>query len=68
MSLAADADALDRQDPPLDRGEFAVPAGFAYFAGNSLGLQCAPARNAVEQVLNQWEQLAVVGHFAGDVP
>lgn len=68
MNLRGEADDLDRQDPALDRAEFAVPEGVAYFAGNSLGLQCVPARRAVEQVLDQWRELGVVGHFDGDVP
>ena len=39
-----------------------------YFCGNSLGLQPKTAREEVEKVLANWENLAVEGHFHGEDP
>ncbi|HEY0334327.1 MAG TPA: kynureninase [Stenotrophomonas sp.] len=64
------ATALDAADPlrPL-RGEFLFPQhqgrDQTYFVGNSLGLQPRAAKAMVQQVLDQWSQLAVEGHFTG---
>ena len=66
-----DRDALD----PLAgfRDRFLVPRGddgrdWAYFCGNSLGLQPRAARAAVEHELRCWGELAVEGHFKGELP
>ncbi len=39
-----------------------------YFTGNSLGLQPKTARKWIESVLDDWETLAVEGHFNGANP
>jgi kynureninase len=68
---ALDQDALD----PLAafRDEFLIPtdeAGrdWAYFCGNSLGLQPRAAREAIDDELRYWGTLAVEGHFKGKLP
>ena len=66
--------AREAADPSL-RGDFHVPpwpgsAGgeWAYFAGNSLGLQPRGAAAAVAQELEVWATLAVEGWFEGAEP
>jgi kynureninase len=68
---ALDQDALD----PLAgfRDEFFIPVDadgrdWAYFCGNSLGLQPRAARAAIHDELRYWETLAVEGHFRGKLP
>lgn len=39
-----------------------------YFTGNSLGLQPKSARKYVDEVMNDWAELAVEGHFHADKP
>lgn len=62
--------ALDAADPlrPL-RTEFLIPrhggGEQTYFVGNSLGLQPRGAQAAVQEVMKQWGELAVEGHFTG---
>ncbi len=62
--------ALDAADPlrPL-RNEFLIPrhggGEQTYFVGNSLGLQPRGAQAAVQEVMKQWGELAVEGHFTG---
>ncbi|MDN8650510.1 kynureninase [Stenotrophomonas indicatrix] len=62
--------ALDAADPlrPL-RQEFLIPrhggGEQTYFVGNSLGLQPRGAQAAVQEVMKQWGELAVEGHFTG---
>jgi kynureninase len=65
MSTADDAATRDAADPGR-REEFLVPAPpgspggeWAYFAGNSLGLQPKAARAAVETELEAWADLGV---------
>jgi kynureninase len=59
---------------PARRAEFRVPpwprheAEWAYFAGNSLGLQPRAAAAAVEEELAAWAELAVEGWFEGGRP
>ncbi len=68
--------ALDRDatDPLAGfRDEFLVPRGddgrdWAYFCGNSLGLQPRAVRGALEDELRYWGELAVEGHFKGKLP
>jgi kynureninase len=77
VSLGADffaensALARDEADPSR-RADFRIPpwAGgeWAYFAGNSLGLQPRAATAAVEQELDAWATLAVEGWFEGTDP
>lgn len=69
--VALDRDAAD----PLAsfRDEFFIPADedgrdWAYFCGNSLGLQPRAARAAIEDELHYWQTLAVEGHFKGKLP
>jgi len=49
--------------PPAPSGEPAV-----YLVGNSLGLMPRGARGEVDQVLEDWERLAVEAHFHGRPP
>jgi kynureninase len=60
---------------PSRRDEFRVPpwpgsegADWAYFAGNSLGLQPRAAAAAIQQELDVWAELAVEGWFEGARP
>ncbi len=62
--------ALDAADPLRGfRTEFLVPrhgdGDQTYFVGNSLGLQPRGAQAAVQEVMKQWAELAVEGHFTG---
>ena len=65
---------LDAQDPLRDfRQQFLIPPGpdgqdCLYFCGNSLGLQPRTARAAAERQFENWQNLAVEGHFKGDTP
>lgn len=74
----AHSEALDAADPLAAlRDEFSVPThprhdatapAAVYLCGNSLGLMPWSARAAVDQVLDQWGELAVEGHFDGAAP
>ncbi|MBT9393001.1 kynureninase [Hymenobacter sp. NST-14] len=65
---------LDAQDPLREfRQHFLIPPGpdgqdCLYFCGNSLGLQPRTARAAVERQFENWQNLAVEGHFKGETP
>ena len=64
---------LDQQDPLKSfRDRFIIPAGDGkqqvYFLGNSLGLQPKSAKEAIQQVLQQWADFGVEGFFKGDEP
>lgn len=55
------------------RSAFALPTDAAgapliYLTGNSLGLMPLGASERVEQVMRQWAELAVEGHFDGPEP
>jgi kynureninase len=70
----ADARAREAADPSR-RSDFMIPpwpgpdgGEWAYFAGNSLGLQPLAAAAAVEQELAAWGELAVEGWFEGAAP
>ena len=39
-----------------------------YFTGNSLGLQPVNARKYVDEIMNDWAELAVEGHFYAEKP
>ena len=39
-----------------------------YFCGNSLGLQHKSVKTKITRHLEQWKNLAVENHFAGDYP
>ena len=63
----------DADDPLADyRARFVIPphegGEVAYFCGNSLGLQPRAAREAVNEELQYWGELAVEGHFKGRLP
>ena len=61
------ADALHKY-----RNEFHFPKvngkDVIYFTGNSLGLQPKRTKNYVDEVMKDWAELAVEGHFYADKP
>jgi kynureninase len=60
---------LEAADPlPSLRDEFHVPDGWAYLAGNSLGLQPKGARTEIEAELDEWARLGVEGWFESREP
>ena len=64
---------LDRQDSLNKyRDEFLFPQvngkQVIYFTGNSLGLQPKRTKQYVDEVMNDWANLAVEGHFYADKP
>jgi kynureninase len=60
---------LEERDPlPTLRDEFFVPTGWAYLAGNSLGLQPRAAQAEVEAELTEWARLGVEGWFESREP
>ena len=67
------AQSLDQQDSLYNyRNEFIFPQrkgeNVIYFTGNSLGLQPKSAKKYVEDVMNDWANLAVEGHFYAEKP
>ena len=54
------------------RNEFHFPKvsgkDFIYFAGNSLGLQPKTTQRYIDEVMNDWKELAVEGHFHANRP
>lgn len=67
------AQSLDAQDMLSKyREEFIFPKvngkQVIYFTGNSLGLQPKRAKSYVDEVMNDWANLAVEGHFYADKP
>ena len=67
------ATSLDSQDELSHyRNEFIFPQinnkDVIYFTGNSLGLQPKSAKKYVDEVMNDWANLAVEGHFYADKP
>ena len=67
------AKSLDAQDELRKyRDEFHFPhvngKQVIYFTGNSLGLQPKRTKNYVDEVMNDWANLAVEGHFYSDKP
>ena len=67
------AKSLDAQDELNKyRNEFIFPQinnkDVIYFTGNSLGLQPKSAKKYVDEVMNDWANLAVEGHFFADKP
>jgi kynureninase len=56
---------LDQLDPLAEfRDEFDLPPGKVYFDGNSLGLLCRSAEQAVLATLRDWKTLAIEGWTA----
>jgi kynureninase len=67
------AQKLDAQDELKKyREEFIFPQhngkNVIYFTGNSLGLQPKIAKEYVNEIMNDWANLAVEGHFYADKP
>jgi len=67
------AQSLDGQDAISKyRNEFIFPQhdkkDVIYFTGNSLGLQPKSAKKYVDEVMDDWANLAVEGHFYADKP
>ena len=67
------ARALDAQDPLAKyRNEFIFPKvggkDVIYFTGNSLGLQPKRTKAYVDEVMDDWANLAVEGHFYAEKP
>ncbi len=64
---------LDAQDALAKyRDEFNFPKvngkKTIYFTGNSLGLQPKSAKTYIDEVMNDWAEMAVEGHFFADKP
>lgn len=67
------AQELDKNDELSSyRNEFIFPQhngkSVIYFTGNSLGLQPKSAKKYVDEVMNDWANRAVEGHFYSDKP
>ena len=67
------AQQLDAQDELSNyRNEFIFPKvngkQVIYFTGNSLGLQPVRTKSYVDEVMNDWANLAVEGHFYAEKP
>lgn len=67
------AQQLDQQDELQHyRNQFNFPQhnnkNVIYFTGNSLGLQPKSAKKYVDEVMNDWANLAVEGHFYAQKP
>ncbi len=67
------AQQLDQQDELQQyRNEFIFPQhngkDVIYFTGNSLGLQPKSAKTYVDEVMNDWANFAVEGHFYAEKP
>ncbi|MTG97048.1 kynureninase [Myroides sp. BIT-d1] len=72
-NILAYAKSLDEKDPLAKyRSEFNFPKvngkDAIYFTGNSLGLQPKRAVEYVNEVMKDWGELAVEGHFYADKP
>ena len=73
QNTLAFAKELDRADALHKyRNEFHFPKvngkDVIYFTGNSLGLQPKRTKNYVDEVMKDWAELAVEGHFYADKP
>lgn len=67
------ASSLDDKDPLKNcRNEFIIPKHnnkeAIYFTGNSLGLQPKQTRSYIDEILSDWGNLAVEGHFTAKKP
>ncbi|WP_026915243.1 kynureninase [Christiangramia portivictoriae] len=67
------AQQLDKEDELADyRNEFIFPKingkDAIYFVGNSLGLQPRTARKYVDEIMKDWAELGVEGHFKAEKP
>lgn len=73
QNTLAFAQQLDAQDELKNyRNEFIFPQhnnqNVIYFTGNSLGLQPKRTKQYVDDVMNDWANLAVEGHFYAEKP
>ena len=73
QNTAEFARSLDDQDALAPyKSEFIFPQhngnDVIYFCGNSLGLQPKRTKKFVEDVMNDWSEMAVEGHFYADKP
>src|SRR5690606_20489175 len=64
---------LDQSDPLKNyRNKFHFPKvngkDVIYFTGNSLGLQPKNAKKYVDEIMTDWAELAVEGHFQAEKP
>jgi len=58
---------LDQIDPLAEfRDQFYLPPGKVYFDGNSLGLLCRSAEQAVLAAVEEWKSLAIEGWTGGE--
>ncbi len=67
------AQKLDKEDPLASyRAQFHYPQvnhkDVIYFTGNSLGLQPKNAKDYIDNVMIDWAEMAVEGHFYADKP
>lgn len=68
------AEKMDNMDPlKIYRNQFYFPKhndgkDAVYLCGNSLGLQPKKAKPYIEEVLNDWKELGVKGHFEAQRP
>ena len=67
------AQSLDQEDPLRHyRDKFHFPLHkdrpVVYFTGNSLGLQPKSTASYVEEIMKDWKELAVEGHFYAEKP
>jgi kynureninase len=63
--MSAHSHPLDLLDPLAEyRDQFDLPPGKVYFDGNSLGLLCRSAEQAVLETLHDWKTLAIEGWTA----
>ena len=73
QNTRAFAQELDAQDPLRQyKDEIIFPQhngkNVIYFTGNSLGLQPRSTKKYVDEVMNDWANLAVEGHFYAEKP
>ena len=73
QNTLAYAQQLDAQDPLAHyKKEFIFPQHHGkdviYFTGNSLGLQPKRSKAYVDEIMNDWANLAVEGHFYAEKP
>ena len=70
LEFAKGLDASDALAPYRDEFHYPQVNGkdVIYFTGNSLGLQPKRTQKFVDEVMKDWRELAVEGHFYADKP
>ncbi len=70
LEYARELDAEDKLSSYRDQFIFPQHQGESviYFTGNSLGLQPKSAKNYVDEIMTDWANLAVEGHFYAEKP